>query len=140
MNRLLRRQLRRYGIDADAVPEDFQKLLIDINRHYETIDEGNSTFSTLKVVYNCLIFYLVVFHSLSNLPLSNPLLFGIHQRFWMHSNILMFIIIGVTIHVFISAVPRRSSKRLLGISVALLLLPFATYCQKHTYNYYLEDE
>lgn len=28
------------------------------------------------------VFYFVVFHSLSNLPLSDKLLYGIHQRFW----------------------------------------------------------
>ena len=32
-----------------------------------------------RVVIFSLAFYLIVFHSLSNLPLSNPLLFGIHQ-------------------------------------------------------------
>jgi len=40
-------------------------------------------------------FYLVVFHTLSNLPLHNPLLFGVHQRFWMQPNIVVFIFIGV---------------------------------------------
>lgn len=28
-------------------------------------------------------FYFLVFHSLSNLPLDDPLLYGVHQRFWM---------------------------------------------------------
>jgi len=28
-------------------------------------------------------FYPAVFHSLSNMPLSTPLLYGVHQRFWM---------------------------------------------------------
>ena len=34
---------------------------------------------TGRVMALALIFYIFVFHSLSNLPLSNPLLFGIHQ-------------------------------------------------------------
>jgi hypothetical protein len=34
---------------------------------------------TGRVMAGALMFYLGVFHSLSNLPLSNPLLFGIHQ-------------------------------------------------------------
>mmetsp|Transcript_22145 Transcript_22145/g.33237 ORF Transcript_22145/g.33237 Transcript_22145/m.33237 type:complete len:792 (+) Transcript_22145:73-2448(+) len=42
-----------------------------------------------------LIIYLVSFHSLSNLPLKNPLLFGVHQRFWMQPNILSFVMAGV---------------------------------------------
>jgi hypothetical protein len=32
-----------------------------------------------RVMLFSLLFYLGVFHSMSNLPLSNPLLFGIHQ-------------------------------------------------------------
>lgn len=34
MNRLLRRQLRRYNIDIEDIPEDFKKLLTDINNSY----------------------------------------------------------------------------------------------------------
>lgn len=34
MNRLLRRQLRRYNIDIEDVPEDFENLLTDINNSY----------------------------------------------------------------------------------------------------------
>jgi hypothetical protein len=30
-----------------------------------------------------LLFYFLVFHSLANLPLDDPLLYGVHQRFWM---------------------------------------------------------
>lgn len=42
-----------------------------------------------------LILYLVVFHYLSNLPLNNNLFFGVHQRFWMHPNLLCFVLAGV---------------------------------------------
>ena len=42
-----------------------------------------------------LVFYLVVFHSLANLPLNNDLFFGIHQRFWLHPNLLSFLIAGL---------------------------------------------
>jgi len=41
------------------------------------------------------IFYLGVFHTLANLPLQSRLLFGIHQRFWMHPNVIAFVIGGV---------------------------------------------
>mmetsp|Transcript_12384 Transcript_12384/g.25320 ORF Transcript_12384/g.25320 Transcript_12384/m.25320 type:complete len:783 (-) Transcript_12384:41-2389(-) len=49
---------------------------------------------TLTLV-GCWIFYLCVFHSLANLPLSNPLLYGVHQRFWMQPNIFFFIFSGI---------------------------------------------
>jgi len=41
------------------------------------------------------LFYFLVFHSLANLPLSNRLHFGIHQRFWMQPNVLFFAWAGV---------------------------------------------
>ena len=41
------------------------------------------------------IFYEIGFHSLSNLPLDNKLLFGIHARFWMQPNILLFMWLGI---------------------------------------------
>ena len=40
---------------------------------------GGRKFAIGRVLVASLIFYLVVFHSLSNLPLSEPLLYGIHQ-------------------------------------------------------------
>lgn len=42
-----------------------------------------------------LIFYVFVFHFLSNLPLNNELFFGIHQRFWLHPNLLCFLLAGL---------------------------------------------
>jgi len=109
--------------------EECEKRMEDIKKDLQT----SGTLSTLKLVNAFLIFYLVVFHSLSNLPLSNPLLFGIHQRFWMHPNILMFIWVGPPMYyVIISCIPRGSSKKLLALSVVLLLLPFATYHHNYT--------
>ena len=47
------------------------------------------------------VFYEVGFHSLSNLPLENPLLFGIHARFWMQPNVLLFVWVGIGL-IFVS--------------------------------------
>lgn len=40
-----------------------------------------------------LVFYFVVFHSLANLPLDDPLLYGVHQRFWMQVICLYLILL-----------------------------------------------
>ena len=40
---------------------------------------------------------MVIVHSLANLPLSNKLLFGVHARFWMQPNILLFVFFGLGI-------------------------------------------
>ena len=50
-----------------------------------------------------LVFYFTVFHSLSNLPLKDRLLYGIHQRFWMQPNIIMFAFMGVGVNAVLSA-------------------------------------
>lgn len=45
--------------------------------------------------------YLVVFHWLSNMPLDDPLLFGVHARFWMQPNMVVFVFCGVGMyHIF----------------------------------------
>jgi hypothetical protein len=41
------------------------------------------------------VFYLIVFHTLANIPLNEGLLFGVQMRFWMQPNIIFFIWIGV---------------------------------------------
>lgn len=40
-------------------------------------------------------FYFAVFHTLSNLPLNEKLLYGVHQRFWMQPAILTFSLAGI---------------------------------------------
>ncbi len=98
--------------------------------------EVNPSSEAWKVVLLALIFYLLVFHSLSNLPLSNPLLFGIHQRFWMHPNILMFILIGIGGEKLILSASNGSPSRLLALATMVLLLPFAAYWQ----NFSVSDQ
>ena len=82
------------------------------------------------VILFVLTFYLVVFHTLANLPLSNPLLFGIHQRFWMHPNILMYILIGVWLYKIITSMPNKLTQ-LIAIGV-VLVIPCTTYRQNRS--------
>eukprot|EP00505_MAST-04D_sp_SCG-Rhode-Island_P000383 Stramenopile-MAST_4_protein_383 len=42
-----------------------------------------------------LLTYLFTFHALSNLDISSPLTFAVHERFWMQPNACAFVIIGV---------------------------------------------
>jgi hypothetical protein len=63
--------------------------------HANFLREGS--FTPLVLVFT-LVFYFGVFHSLSNLPLRDRLLYGVHQRFWMQPNILMFLFLGVGVN------------------------------------------
>eukprot|EP01041_Mallomonas_annulata_P009255 gene9255-19212_t len=48
------------------------------------------------------VFYFSIFHSLANLPLGDKLLFGVHQRFWMQPNVLLFVWAGMGFDLVIS--------------------------------------
>eukprot|EP00605_Chrysophyceae_sp_TOSAG23-4_P001021 GSChrysophyteH1.ASY1.ANO1.1122.1 assembled CDS len=50
---------------------------------------------TPMVLFATQCFYFGIFHTLSNLPLGDKLLFGVHQRFWMQPNVLFFSWVGI---------------------------------------------
>ena len=51
------------------------------------------------IIFITFLFYVFVFHGLSNLPIagpsSNQLFYGIHARFWMQPNIILFYFAGI---------------------------------------------
>ncbi|KAJ0398482.1 hypothetical protein P43SY_006640 [Pythium insidiosum] len=67
-------------------------------------------------------FYMVVFHALANLPLSEGLTYGVHMRFWQQPNVIVFSWIGVglvaVLDWFTSRCPARRLLYLLGHAVA----------------------
>lgn len=54
--------------------------------------------SAPTALMTALAVYLIVFHWLSNMPLDDPLLFGVHARFWMQPNLVVFVFCGVGIY------------------------------------------
>mmetsp|Transcript_39037 Transcript_39037/g.57329 ORF Transcript_39037/g.57329 Transcript_39037/m.57329 type:complete len:789 (-) Transcript_39037:593-2959(-) len=87
---------------------------------WDTSDVGRSLVSSL-------VFYLVVFHTLANLPLSEPLLFGVHQRFWMQPNILCFIFIGVGLTKCAQIISKKSMSRSIFAITAMSLVLRCSY-------------
>lgn len=73
-------------------------------------------------------FYMIVFHSLANLPLSEGLTYGVHMRFWQQPNVIVFIWLGVGFDKIVevaSRVPTSSighTVRTVVCSAALLAL------------------
>ena len=80
--------------------ETTQRVEVDANNHSVIAalaswnDNGLSAPAKLLVA---LVLYLVVFHWISNMPLDDPLLFGIHARFWMQRNMIVFAFTGTGI-------------------------------------------
>ena len=46
-------------------------------------------------IISLLLFYIGVFHELSNMPLNEELLYGVHERFWQQPNIVAFVALGI---------------------------------------------
>lgn len=89
-----RRNFRETNLaEEDTTPPEradaCQRTLIEVLASWD--EKGLSAPTALLVA---LVLYLAVFHWLSNMPLDDPLLFGIHARFWMQPNILVFVFSG----------------------------------------------
>lgn len=67
-------------------------------------------------------FYMVVFHCLSNLPLDQPLYFGVHMRFWMQGHIVAFAVIGLGFGKAVRMVPSRVARISFGAAACLVML------------------
>ena len=69
-----------------------KNLTIEFGDSFILLNEANMT---PYVILFTQLFYFAVFHNLANLPLGDKLLFGVHQRFWMQPNVLLFIWCGI---------------------------------------------
>ena len=69
--------------------------------------------------------YLAVFHGLANMPLTDPLLFGVHQRFWMQPALLVFTLCGVGADAAVVAAGRVAEARRVPLLVAALAVAVA---------------
>lgn len=79
----------------ERVRTGIQPATSDIVGFLASWDDAGSSAPTALFV--ALAVYLIVFNWLSNMPLDDPLLFGVHARFWMQPNIVVFVFCGVGI-------------------------------------------
>ena len=95
----------------------------------------------ILIVTQC--FYFAIFHSLSNLPLGDKLLFGVHQRFWMQPNVLLFAWVGVgfnaTNYIFtLCKIEDKGNRRygaLCSLTVGLLIV-----CTQYAINFNVSNQ
>ena len=74
-----------------------------------------------NVILVSLISYLLVLHSLANLPLNSRLYFEVFQRFWMHPNLISFVIAGLGMSQILKQISVRCSNRM--IPLVLIIFP-----------------
>lgn len=57
------------------------------------------------------VFYTLIWHCvLSNLPLSSPMPFAVHSRFWMQPNLLLYVLLGVAVGKIADYATTKSTK------------------------------
>ena len=95
-------------IRSNAAPAPPVVRLQQGNKSSSSSSSCSSSFPAFLAA--ALVFYFVVFHSLSNMPLSDPLLYGVHARFWMQPNLLAFLLLGVGACAVLSGVLRVLSR------------------------------
>ena len=61
---------------------------------YLILFQGRKKFAPMLLLIMFFV-YILVFHSLSNLPLDKAMPFEVHRRFWMQPNIILCVWIGI---------------------------------------------
>ena len=73
------------------------------------------------------LFYLLVFHSLANMPLSDPIYFSAFTRFWQQADIFVFIWAGLGFSALTFTLSNEQNTRFFalisGMTVLLILVP-----------------
>eukprot|EP00899_Mesostigma_viride_P024558 jgi/Mesvir1/5287/Mv15392-RA.2 len=86
------------------------------------LEEDNSGIvRSWRLLLALLVFYNVVFQFLSNIPLDNPLSLSVQQRFWMQSNLLASIFVGLGTSEVFEAIFNRQPQSEDAAAVAALL-------------------
>ena len=85
------------------------------------------------------VFYFLIFHSLSNLPLDNRLLYGVHQRFWMQPSVILFAIGGLGFNDFAKFLLKAVNDQFpfYATTVCKILLAISLFlcvCQTHMWH------
>jgi hypothetical protein len=80
-------------------------------------------------------FYLVTFHALANLPLSDPLFLDIHSRFWPLANLMICVWAGLGFKALASFIPKARFRGLELAAVAILVV-----CGAVVTNFATEDQ
>ncbi|OWY99389.1 putative membrane protein [Phytophthora megakarya] len=68
------------------------------------------------------LFYMVVFHSLANLPISEGLIYGVQMRFWQQPNVIVFAWFGVGLGYIVNLVTQviGNYSRKLGVVISIV--------------------
>lgn len=109
-------------------------LLLAVLGLYHSLRQKRSAgLAAVTLIAFC--FYLVTFHALANLPLTDPLFLDIHSRFWPLANLMVCVWAGLGFNALASLIPEGRFRVLELASVALLVI-----CGAAVVNFPAEDQ
>ena len=138
LNHFLRKDYGTFQLSADGTPTDLptglwawsKDLFTQVSYFglplaaYGIMDrirkEGWLGLAGLSLV--SFLFYLLVFHSLANMPLADPIYFSAFTRFWQQADIVVFIWAGLGISALTSLSQKKNSFALISAAVFVLIL------------------
>jgi hypothetical protein len=80
-------------------------------------------------------FYLITFHALANLPLTDPLFLDIHRRFWPLANLMVCVWAGLGFNGLAALIPQGRSRNLELAAIAVAIVIAAA-----VFNFQVEDQ
>lgn len=82
---------------------------------------------------------MIVFHYLSNMSLTDPLLYGVHERFWMQPDIICFIFINIGISYLYSNFLSIVMPSYVFVLILPIMVKYQYYLMDMSDDYYLYD-
>lgn len=77
---------------------------------FRSSDDGKRHLSQLVLLM--FFTYIIIFHALSNLPLSEAMPFEVHRRFWMQPNLILCTWVGIGISIILNFIKMKMSSKI----------------------------
>lgn len=104
-------RLRLYGVDLSSREIPFQLALpviaLGVLQSIRPSAGMNRPIGWFMIAMYA--FYMLVFHSLANLPISEGLIYGVQMRFWQQPNVVVFVWFGIGLAYVANVVARIAS-------------------------------
>jgi len=125
--------MRRYISDLPGQVIYIGAVLAPVGLYFSLRNKRTASLALVTAIAFCL--YVIVFHALANLPLTDPLFLGIHMRFWQQATLMVCVWAGLGFGALASFVPQS---RWRSVEMAMVAV-FVAFAQAAT-NFPAEDQ
>eukprot|EP00730_Choanoeca_flexa_P000786 TRINITY_DN10335_c0_g1_i2.p1 TRINITY_DN10335_c0_g1~~TRINITY_DN10335_c0_g1_i2.p1 ORF type:complete len:612 (+),score=82.42 TRINITY_DN10335_c0_g1_i2:229-1836(+) len=86
--------VERIGLHAQHASQESMHLILPLAIIGSIVPSSQRLYITKALLISMLVLYEVFFHLRANLPVEQPLILGVVERFWMQSNLILAILAG----------------------------------------------